>query len=373
MNIPVLLERAYAILTNSTATSDAPISLYNGKLGHALFLYHLADHMDAEKVFGQADDIVTTALSQIGNLHSPHFGTGQIGVGWALQYLNNQDFISTNSRIFHPFDDLLFKRGLSVSSFLLRDGILGMCAYCWLRQESFILKDLTPDSSLLTLQQRSFFIQLVDILQFKFSNYIKQMELTSPESVIRYETVSLSHLQEFTMMVLPVYHFLRNIHEHAIIPTIIRSFMSYLEALIENMQKVLFKKQDQTDMLDIEGYFFIITMMMLPESQLRISDNTFLQIALEDERNQQAWINTAMLYKSAVPFMYTAVIAYHQTGSEIFRNLALKIAVHAIDVAEQQSSLELLSLERGLSGIGMSLLTLQDPAINKWAASIGFN
>ncbi len=106
---------ADVLLLNGSFTND--ISLFNGKMGIAIFLYKYSAK-EKQKIYEEyADELIDEICENI-NLYCPNdFEIGLSGIGWGIEYLIKNKFIDTESKdILNEFDKVISQNNYTLKT-----------------------------------------------------------------------------------------------------------------------------------------------------------------------------------------------------------------------------------------------------------------
>lgn len=106
-----LKQIADVITANTPYIKD--LSLFNGKTGIALFLYHYSDFTGNSFYKEFAGKILEEVSDNISTVSSPGFLDGLTGIGWAIEYFARNGFIDTNTdEALQELDEVIFSAKL---------------------------------------------------------------------------------------------------------------------------------------------------------------------------------------------------------------------------------------------------------------------
>jgi hypothetical protein len=111
-NVSFYLKQIADVITaNISYTND--VSLFNGKTGIALFLYHYSDYARSSFYKDFAGKMLEEVSDNINSVSSPGFLEGLTGVGWAIEYFARNGFIEADTNeVLQELDESIFSAKL---------------------------------------------------------------------------------------------------------------------------------------------------------------------------------------------------------------------------------------------------------------------
>lgn len=140
------------------------IGLWNGKMGLAVYLLHLARITKNEDYDIEAHELIDTIYEQLSYNISFHFGDGLLGIGCGFEYIISNGFIEGNSDEVLSDIDQIARTIINSRSMDLLDiekGVCGVGYYLYYR-----LKNKPDnDDSITTLKLKEYLIYLIDWIE----------------------------------------------------------------------------------------------------------------------------------------------------------------------------------------------------------------
>ena len=137
------------------------IGLWDGKMGIAVYLLHLARITGEENYERQADEFMDTVYEQLAERTSFFYGDGLLGIGCGIEYMIEHGFIEGDSDEILAEIDIVARNIVDrrpIESLPLQDGVCGVGYYLYRR-----LKNKPDnDESMLTLKFKEYLIYLID-------------------------------------------------------------------------------------------------------------------------------------------------------------------------------------------------------------------
>jgi len=126
--------RNIASITNARYAELKDIGVLAGRSGAALFQFHCAEYFDDDQFAKNGVEIISSCIELINNGYSyPTYCNGVAGLGWALEQLNEKEFIALDlDELLAPFDDFLktqMELELSNGNYDFLHGALGYAFY----------------------------------------------------------------------------------------------------------------------------------------------------------------------------------------------------------------------------------------------------
>lgn len=147
--------------------SSPDISLWEGKMGIVIYLFHLNRITKNKKYENQAFEFIEEILNNLFHNISLSYATGLLGIGSGYQYIISNEFAYGDSNELLEEIDSLARHSVdtrpsqSFNSLSLASGICGIGFYLYLR-----LKNATnSDDSLTTLRNMEYLIYLIDWIE----------------------------------------------------------------------------------------------------------------------------------------------------------------------------------------------------------------
>ena len=144
-------------------TSD--IGLWNGKMGIAIFLLHIARIMQNKDYETQACEFVDDVYNYISNQNIPfYFNNGLLGIGCGFEYIIEQKFMDGDSDEVLREIDQIAKYIINmrpINKLALKDGICGVGFYIYFR----LKHKQENDESMSTLFLKEYLIYLIDWIE----------------------------------------------------------------------------------------------------------------------------------------------------------------------------------------------------------------
>ena len=119
------------LLLNSSSLKD--IGLFNGKMGVVVFFFHYA-RWTKEDIYREYAETLLEQIYEELNAYLPmNIQDGMVGIGWAIEYLNQQGFIQGDTdEALSDLDAEVIKKDIRrFSDFSLHTGLEGVLHY-WL-------------------------------------------------------------------------------------------------------------------------------------------------------------------------------------------------------------------------------------------------
>ena len=166
ITIPIEKRMINALLLHSSFIDN--LGLLNGKMGIAIFFFHLAKETENSIYSDYADELVADIYNEISLSTPVDFENGLAGIGWGLCYLIEKGFIETDSdKMFSDIDKNLFEAYCSSHSENIRE-ITGYGFYLLKR-----VRNATDQKSLDAIVNKQ---HLTDIIE-KLDNILRIDEL----------------------------------------------------------------------------------------------------------------------------------------------------------------------------------------------------
>ncbi|MGM0504302.1 MAG: lanthionine synthetase LanC family protein [Bacteroidota bacterium] len=107
--------------------------LFHGRMGHALFYYHLYKFTGAPSYEEKADELTDKVYTGLHtNNASPDFEGGLAGIGWGIEYLVQNGFVEANTdEILEEVDSRIFQHVIHTEKVPINfnNGLLGYATY----------------------------------------------------------------------------------------------------------------------------------------------------------------------------------------------------------------------------------------------------
>ena len=160
-NTAISQQIIHALLLNASFIDN--LGLLNGKMGIAIYFFHLAREIKNQIYEDFAGELIDEIYEEI-TLNTPlDFENGLAGIGWGIEYLVQNGFIDANTdEVLEEFDDRLFRELVynTPQEIGLLNGLAGLGAY-------FLKRIQNPDSNdekIATLTNKKTLIHLIDEL-----------------------------------------------------------------------------------------------------------------------------------------------------------------------------------------------------------------
>lgn len=147
--------------------SSSDISLWEGKMGVAIYLLHLNRITKNKEFENQAFEFIEQILNDLSYNSSLSYATGLLGIGSGYQYIISNEFAYGDSDELLEEIDYLTRHSVDVrspqsfNSLSLANGICGIGFYLYLR-----LKNTTNNNdSLTSLRNMEYLIYLIDSIE----------------------------------------------------------------------------------------------------------------------------------------------------------------------------------------------------------------
>lgn len=109
----------------------ANLGLMNGKMGIALFFYHLSRYTGRKIYDDFAGDLIDEIYAEIHNHYPSNFKDGLCGIAWGIEYLIQNHFVEADSNeILYDIDRMIFEWDVrKISDYTLDSGLEGIAHY----------------------------------------------------------------------------------------------------------------------------------------------------------------------------------------------------------------------------------------------------
>jgi len=162
-SLSFLATMAQQLIEKAQHISD--ISLWNGKMGTAIFLFHVARIMQNKEYETQACEFVDDVYNYISNQNIPfYFNNGLLGIGCGFEYIIEQKFMDGDSDEVLREIDQIAKYIINmrpINKIDLKEGIcgVGFYIYCRLKHKQ------ENDESMTTLFLKEYLVYLIDWIE----------------------------------------------------------------------------------------------------------------------------------------------------------------------------------------------------------------
>lgn len=137
------------------------IGLWNGKMGIAIYLFHLARITQNEKYKDEALELIDAVYEQISYEIPPHFDSGLLGIGCGFEYIISQGFVDADSDEILSEIDLLVRNIIDarlIGNLSFDKGVCGVGYYLYHRLKN----RLDDNDSMVILKLKEYLIYLID-------------------------------------------------------------------------------------------------------------------------------------------------------------------------------------------------------------------
>ncbi|MGM9476847.1 hypothetical protein ACS5PU_10460 [Pedobacter sp. GSP4] len=186
-----------------TPRRDKSTGLFNGDVGDCLSLF--IESLDNDKLKQRAEILLEHIADNVNQISSCNFEDGLAGLGFAIEWLAQNNFININTdEILEDIDDYLYKDVVfeKKSSIMLGDGLLGKGLFFYKRlqaknpnQNRYRIICLNECLVLLSDELLNWFTNLeVGLLNKKILDFSSQEIITTAQSLIFFEKLFSSRL-----------------------------------------------------------------------------------------------------------------------------------------------------------------------------------
>lgn len=140
------------------------IGLWNGKMGIAVYLLHLARITGDESCECQANEFMDTVYEQLSDQTSILYGDGLLGIGCSIEYMLEHRFIEGDADEILAEIDIIARNIIDrrpIDPFSLQEGVCGVGYYLYRR----LKKKPDNDESMITLKLKEYLIYLIDWIE----------------------------------------------------------------------------------------------------------------------------------------------------------------------------------------------------------------
>lgn len=132
----LLAKIANHLIINSSFLDN--LGLFHGKMGIVIFLYHYSQYTKNDTIHQFADEILLEILNEIHDELPVDFANGYCGIGWAIEFLLQKNFIEGDSiDILMELDNKIMERDVSrITDNKLFTGFEGILHYVVFRLSS---------------------------------------------------------------------------------------------------------------------------------------------------------------------------------------------------------------------------------------------
>lgn len=146
------------------------LGLFNGKMGVILFFMHYARYLGNKSYQDFAFILLEELFEDVNSDMSIHFEDGLTGIGWGVEYLLQNNFLSGNALdILEDIDLKLYEYDLErISDKSLETGLAGICCYLKIHlhdKKSLMFDYLKYYESFLTKCEKEFSFDLHSFIQ----------------------------------------------------------------------------------------------------------------------------------------------------------------------------------------------------------------
>ena len=156
------------------------LGLMHGKMGIAIFFFHLARETNNAIYEDYAGELIDEIYEEI-SVNTPlDFENGLAGIGWGIEYLVQNRFIEADTNeVLEEFDTRILKKIIynTPTELGLLDGLMGIGAYLLIR----IQNPQANDDSIQTLTNKQNLIHLIDELDRRTQD-VSQI-ITEPQTI----------------------------------------------------------------------------------------------------------------------------------------------------------------------------------------------
>jgi len=131
------------LISQPSIETQECVGLFDGAVGKAIIFHLMYRHTGIEEMKTKAFQMLNEVAEKIMEVESLHFDNGLIGIGWAIEWLSQNDFIKENTDIIledldvEVYKSVLYKKEEDVS---LEKGTLGKAAY-FVKRSASVNKD----------------------------------------------------------------------------------------------------------------------------------------------------------------------------------------------------------------------------------------
>ncbi|MFV0269565.1 MAG: lanthionine synthetase LanC family protein [Draconibacterium sp.] len=161
MNVknPIRERLTNALLLNASFIDN--LGLMHGKMGIAIFFFHLARETKNSIYEDYAGELIDEIYEEITSTVPIDFENGLVGIGWGIEYLVQNGFIDADTdEVLEEFDNRIFKKFIdqTPTELNLLNGLIGIGAYFLKR----IQNPQSNDENIQTLINKQTLIHLID-------------------------------------------------------------------------------------------------------------------------------------------------------------------------------------------------------------------
>ena len=143
------------------------LGLMHGKMGIAIFFFHLSRDTQNKVYENYAGDLIDEIYEEITTSTPLDFENGLAGIGWGIEYLVQNGFIEADTeKVLEDFDKLLQPSQDQFQGIGLLKGLIGLGAYYLKR----IRKPASADEEVPTLINKQMLLHLIDELELRIEN-----------------------------------------------------------------------------------------------------------------------------------------------------------------------------------------------------------
>ena len=117
-----------------------PPGLFHGKMGLAIFYYHLSKVENCKEHENKADELIDSIYETLNSANvSPDFENGVAGIGWGIEYLTQNGFLEADTdEVLEEVDNRVYKHIVFEENLPIHvgNGLLGYAFYILKRLES---------------------------------------------------------------------------------------------------------------------------------------------------------------------------------------------------------------------------------------------
>ena len=124
-----LVRIAKLLMLHSSFIGD--LGFMNGKMGIALFFYHLSRYTDKKIYDDFAGELIDEIYTEIHNHYPSNFRNGLCGIAWGIEYLIQNQFVEADANeVLYDLDKMIFEWDVrKISDSTLETGLEGIAHY----------------------------------------------------------------------------------------------------------------------------------------------------------------------------------------------------------------------------------------------------
>ncbi|WP_423127970.1 lanthionine synthetase LanC family protein [Gaoshiqia sp. Z1-71] len=170
--LKVRLEILEEFLSNKSIGIQST-GLFHGKMGLAVFYYHLSKVENCKENENKADEFIDSIYEALNSANvSPDFENGAAGIGWGIEYLTQNGFLEADTdEVLEEVDNRVYKHIVFEENLPINvgNGLLGYAFYILKRLESCHNPALSRLLEMLLIEIVNKVVVLVDKQLLKFS------------------------------------------------------------------------------------------------------------------------------------------------------------------------------------------------------------